>query len=165
MDLPPDAVIVPATAEHAAALALELRSGELAELEAQGFESPLDALRAGLRMSDECCSALYRGRVVAMFGIGRDASGPTSTLGGDWVGSLWFLTGEGFPLAARHFMKPARALVALMLERHLVLATVIDARYDAALRWARWLGFEILAARPYGPAGLPFHPALLRRPS
>jgi hypothetical protein len=42
-----------------------------------------------------------------------------------------------------------------------VLENFIDARYEAAVRWAKWLGFDVGAPVPYGPAGMPFHPARL----
>lgn len=157
-----DLVIVEAGLAHAAELALTLRPGELLELEAQGFASPSHALVEGLRDSEEACTVLYRGRVVAMFGVALKRVGGTR-LGGRWNAMLWFLTGEGFQRAVWHALPLARQVLAALLERYQVLVTIIDARYDAAIRWARHLGFQLLEGMPYGPDDYLFHPAVLRR--
>lgn len=157
-----DLVIVKATAMHAIVLSTTLRAGERLELQAQGFASPVGALADGLRGSEECYAVLYRGVTVAMFGVALERHGSTM-LGGVDVGSLWFLTGDGFERAAWRGLRLARQILAALLERYHVLITIIDSRYEAALRWAQRLGFELLDPVPFGPAGVLFFPARTRR--
>ena len=45
-----------------------------------------------------------------------------------------------------------------MLKTYRVLTNYADARNTTAIRWLRWLGFNILPAIPFGLDGLPFHP-------
>lgn len=154
-----DLVIVPATFTHVGELAPRLRAGELVELEAQGFESPLVALGEGL-INSESYSVLYRGAVVAMFGVALERG---STLLGGTVGALWFLTGQGFERAAWRGLKLARQVLAALLEHYAELRVLIDGRYEAAFRWARRLGFEVREGMPFGPDDCLFHLAVLRR--
>src|SRR6185436_17370432 len=135
--------------------------GELLELEAQGFSHPSHALFDGLADSEESYSVLYRGAVVAMFGVSVQRVG--TLIGGGDVGMLWFLTGHGFELAAWHALPLARSVVAALLERYGVLVASIDARYAGAVRLARHLGFDVQRPQPFGVAGLPFHLAVLER--
>jgi hypothetical protein len=74
---------------------------------------------------------------------------------------MWFITGQKFIERPRAFARPARAVMAQLLERYPILVNYIDARYEAAVRWAKWLGFRVGEPVPYGPAGMPFHPARL----
>lgn len=155
-------IITEATVLHALELERTLRQGELTELQAQGFASPAQALALGLRDSAESYSVLYDGKVVGMFGVALERHGSTM-LGGVDVGSLWFLTGDGFERAAWRGLRLARRILAALLERYAELRVLIDARYDAAFRWARRLGFEVLEGMPFGPDDCLFHLAVLRR--
>jgi hypothetical protein len=151
-----EARIVTATKAHAAALELTLRPEERRELAASGGEGPIGSLA----VSVDAITALWGDEVVAMAGIGKPVH---PTVGGPAVSVVWFLTGAGFPLRARHFMKPAKEVLRRFLETVGVLVNLIDARYEAAVRWAKWLGFEILPPIEWGRQGRKFHPARLRR--
>ena len=82
--------------------------------------------------------------------------GPLSLLGGE--GCPWLL---GSDLVARHalaFARRNRAMVASWLRTYPVLRNHVDARNFQAIRWLRWLGFEVKPAMPYGVRRLPFDP-------
>lgn len=153
-----EAQLLPATLEHAEALARAMRPEELAELEAAGLE-PLEAVEMSMRKSDASFAVLVDGQVGAMFGVG-----PLAGVS-ERVGQVWFLTGTDFPKHRRAYVRVARSAIAAMLELYPVLFNIIDARYAAAVRWAKWLGFDVGEPQPYGPAGVPFVPARLRRDS
>jgi hypothetical protein len=157
--------VVPARLEHAMQFAPMLRAGELDELVAQGFPSAEQALVDGICDSDEACTVFDGDKLVAMFGVAPDRTAQVTVVGGRRVGVVWFLTGEGFQRSVRRGLRVARRAVAAMLGLYPVLITVIDARYLGAVRWARWLGFTIGIAVPWGPLGMPFHPAVIRRPA
>lgn len=141
------------TLAHAAALAPTLRPEDLAEVQACGFPDAQTALGVAVAGSKVSWACLVDGEVAAMFGIG---DGP----GGE---QLWFLTGQGFVRHARLFVSRAKDVMRRLLEHHASLQNHIDARYPAAVRWARWLGFEVGEPVPYGPHGQLFHPAHIRR--
>lgn len=146
--------IIPATPEHAAALAPTMRPEDLAEVQACGHATAKDALDSSLAISTQAWAWLAGDEVAALFGfvsVGED------------TGIVWFLTGHAFPKHARRFIRQARQGISELLDRRPILGNFIDARYSAAIRWAQWLGFEVGPPVPYGPLGLPFHPAIIRR--
>jgi hypothetical protein len=155
-----DAAIVEATYADAAALAASLRPEDAAELAAIGETDMTLAINRCMDASTVSFAAVLDGQVGAMFGCGpvRSALGSPDGLG--WV---WFITGKTFAQKPRPFARPARAVMAQLLERFPILVNYIDARYEAAVRWAKWLGFDVGAPVPYGPAGMLFHPARLEK--
>jgi hypothetical protein len=157
---PSELTVVEATYRHALDLAFHLFEGERDELEAHFGGAPLDAVLRGLTLSAESYAVLDGSCVVAMFGVVPD---PKPTLLGGQVGALWFLTAEAFLRVARQTLRLARRVLPALLERYTALAVFIDARYVASLRLARFLGFALRPAVPFGAAGLPFHCAVLER--
>lgn len=152
----PQILFVPATAAHAEELAVTMRPEDLAESIAAGFQDGRDALRVALEKSQYAFTATVDGKVAALFGV---AHFPFI----QGVDTVWFLTGTAFLQKARHFLPYAHVVVEQLLSQSEYLMNFIDARYEAAVRWAKWLGFHICPPVPYGPMGLPFHPAVLRR--
>ena len=140
----------PANELHAICLAPDLRVEDLAEVKACGFHSALHALASSVRASTQCWAAVADGEVACMFGLCPD-------------GIVWFLTGKGFRKHVKAFVRAAPQLMAELLERGGTIGNWIDARYSGAVRFARWLGFEVGPAVPYGLRGEPFHPAVYRR--
>lgn len=151
------AELVPATAEHAEQLIESLRPEDAAEIEACGV-SAAEGVRTSFETSDEATTYLFDGEVAAMFGV---AVVGETVLGRS--GRFWFLTGRAFAKHPRQFMRAARPLLRALLERYGTLSNVVDARYAAAIRFARSFGFEVGAPRPHGPFGMPFCPFEARR--
>lgn len=148
-----DLIFEAGTFDHALELAKTLRPEDLAEVQACGFLDAVQALNLAIAGSKVSWACLVDGRVAAMFGVG---DGP----GGEQV---WFLTGRLFLEHARLFVSRAKEVMRRLLEHHAQLQNHIDARYPAAVRWAKWLGFEVGEPVPYGPHGQLFHPAHIRR--
>jgi hypothetical protein len=153
--------IVPATEEHARALAARMRAGDRAEVFASSGSDPLGALRDSVRWSathgGEAWAGLIDGEVAALFGVAR-----RSLLSP--VAIPWLLTGD---LVDRHpvlFFRASREVVDLWVRRFGELEQAVDVRYVQALRWAARLGFTIDAPGPFGPRGAPFCRIHLRRP-
>lgn len=144
-----------ATLEHCAALAPLMRAEDVAEVQACGYRDAHDALVSGLAVSDVVYAALVHGEVAAIFGVvvpeGSDS------------GVVWFLTGRAFARHPKAFVRCGRRVMSLLLERCANLSNFIDVRYSAAVRWAKWLGFTVAAPAPYGPNGLLFCHAQIRR--
>lgn len=151
-----------ATRAHAEALAELLRPEDVAEVVAFGYATGRDALIASLESSEEAFSALTDdGEVLAMWGV----IPLRQTMLGEVGALIWFLSGRGFPRYAKTLSKAARIAVRVLGERYGTLGNYIDARYEAAVRFARWVGFQVGEPVPVGPHGHLFRGAILRRKS
>jgi hypothetical protein len=158
-----EALIRPVRDTDAAALAGVMRPEDAAEVLASGGWSPLQGICGSLEISSVKFAVDIDGDLAALGGI---ADGPRWTLlGGPSYGVVWLLTGSA---VARHpgaFWRASVVVLQRLLELQPVLWNAIDARYVAALRWARRLGAEVQPAIPWGESGLPFHPVVWRRSS
>lgn len=152
----PVTVLVPATAEHVLELGARMRPADAAEVLASGGYAPVDAVADAVAHSAEAWAGLIGGELAAVFGIV-----PGSFL--SFEAYPWLLTTATVERHPRAFLRTCREVVDDWLERYPVLVQAVDARYDAALRWARWLGFEVEPPAPFGVAGLPFCRITMRR--
>jgi hypothetical protein len=144
--------VVEATVAHAEQLAPRMRSADTLEVQSSAGMTPLAALLASLRASVYSRALLIDGEPAALWGVAPAAGDDQD------IGVVWLLTGD---LADRHplaLMVHCRAELQRMLEVRPVLTNAVDERYPGAVRWLRWLGFEVGEAVPFGTSGLPFHP-------
>jgi hypothetical protein len=95
------------------------------------------------------------GRVVCMFGVA-----PVNLLGD--TGVPWLLGSDDIERHAVTFLRGSKRYIAEMSRDYRLLTNYVDARNTLSIRWLKWLRFDILAAEPYGPFGLPFHRFELR---
>jgi hypothetical protein len=154
-----DVTIEQATLEHALALARVMRAADKAEARALDLQ-PLEALLEALDKSEVAFAVSFNGELAALFGVAPfepHTQAPPSTA------VVWMLSGEAVDRYPKAFARASRAVMPKLLEHYELLVNVIDARYTRALRWARWLGFDVREARPFGPHAMPFHPCSARR--
>ena len=144
------------------ALAAGMRAEDAAEVRAAHGLDPLEVLRRSVDASPRVWAAELGGELACIFGV--EFVRRRSMLD-EQHQVVWMLTG---PAVARHpvaFVRASWRVMAKLLELFPVLANMVDARYAAALRWAKHLGAEIQPAQPWGVAGLPFHLVTWRRSS
>lgn len=142
--------VIPATLEHAEAMAPNLRECDRQEIWAASRQLPRDSLRHAVMASSCAWTGMVDDDIACMFGVV-----PQSLMSGS--GFVWML---GTPLVEKHavmFLRRNRAKVAEMASQFPYLHNYVDARNETAIRWLRWLGFTIHDAEPYGALGLPFH--------
>lgn len=154
--------LVPATAAHAAELAPTMRAFDLAEVIAFGATDARQALERSLQLSPQAFTALFDGRVGAMFG-----SFPTETAELPFPGRLgcaWALTGQLVDLYPMSFWRSSKPALQLLWGDFDYLLNWVDARYTSSLRWLERLGAWTLRAYPVGQDGALFHLVVLRRP-
>jgi hypothetical protein len=144
--------VVPATLAHAEAI--DLRPGDAREIEALGL-TPHEALARSLARSIWANAYLVDGEVAAVMGVTL-----SNLVGG--VAMPWLLTGRPVDRHRKAFLRLTRDRVGQMLAEHGMLVAQVHAQYREALRWLRWLGFELAPARPLGARGALFHQASLR---
>ncbi len=144
---------MPATDDHAQALAEDPRPADVAEFLAVSGSDPLSVMQAGLRASVEPLTGLYDGKPVCMFG-----AAPWSILGG--VGAAWMVGSRQLdrPSVQRDLLRLSPPVVDYLQDQFpALLYNFVDQRNTAAIRWLRWLGFEFGAEPiPYGVEGRPF---------
>lgn len=133
-----DIELVPATLELAEELAPNLRPGDVAEAYALGLH-PRVALLDSVRKSEVATACIFGGELSCIFG----AMTIRETALGGRLGLVWMLSGHGVNRHPKSFLRTSRRVVDELLTQWDELSNFIDSRYDAALRWAKWLGFEI----------------------
>lgn len=142
--------IVPATLEHAAAVAAKLRDADREEIAATSARDPRSVLRLAVIASHRAWAGVADGEPVAVFGVA-----PANLL--DGRGSPWLFGTEWIERHPAAFLRRTRRLMPQMRAGYAMLENYVDTRNAMAKRWLAWLGFEIEPAAPYGRAGLPFH--------
>lgn len=147
--------VASATLGHALELAENMREADRQEVWATAHYTPKQAALFSLEASRDAKVGLADGRVVCMFGVGPAAIISTT-------GIPWLLTTDLVEKHARAFLRRNKRVVKGMGGSYSLLRNYVDERNTMAVRWLRWLGFEILPAEPFGVEGLPFHPFEMR---
>lgn len=142
--------ITPATLELIEAMEPHARQADVDELQAASGKTPGEAMREGLKISLETWAGLVNGEPICIFGLA-----PASILGGSAI--PWMISAEGVDRFAVGFIRRCRPVVAGWSQSFPSLWNYVDARNTRAIRWLRWLGFQIHPAQPHGLLGLPFH--------
>lgn len=124
-----------------------------------GLESR-EALVESQAASSLCYAALFDGEMAALCGVVPFSQ---TALGDSGAGLVWMLSGHACSKHPKAFLRTSRAVADVLLEQYRCLGNLVDARYTAALRWARWLGAELSEPRPVGPRQQLFIPFTLRR--
>lgn len=149
-----DFQIVKATFDHIPLLLPHVRQEDIVELAAVG-ETPESCLKTGLEVSEYAFSVFFNGEIVCIFGVGT-----ASLLGGEGV--PWMVGSDRLNRCVPGFLRRSRAAVRILQDRYLLLENWVDARNERAIRWLRWLGFEIHDAAPRGNNGELFHRFTMR---
>lgn len=133
--------LLPATEADAHELAPLLRAPDRAEVLALGLD-PIDGLLQSVRESREAWTARADGQIICMTGVC-----PLTSIG--QTGVPWLLGSDLVPAHGPHFLRESRRLVARWLGMFSILQNRVPADYEAALCWARWLGFTVHPERPF----------------
>lgn len=141
--------IVPATSAHVGEMSLTMRQVDRDEAIAQTGIHPALALGMSVGNSEAVWAGLADGRVLCVFGVAETDEGH---------GAPWMLGSDLLVPHQRKFLRHCVECVEIMQTMFPVLENHVDARNKTAIRWLRWLGFDILPTEPHGPYGLPFHP-------
>jgi len=142
--------IIRATKEHALMLAGEMREADVDELWAGLRLKPLNAVLHSLEVTRNPRAGLADGKVMVMFGVAQHTH---LTL----TGYPWLLSSRGIHKHAKQFLKQTRFFLEEMKEEFDLLENFVDARNTQAIRWMKWMGFQIEDPVPWGVDQLPFH--------
>lgn len=141
--------IVPAEWAHIPAIVAGVRQADIDELWASSFSTVEGAIERGLRASTAAWTVLYDGAPVTIAGVA-----PLSILGA--VGVPWLVGTAAVERAPVPFLRASRGYVPRMLGLYHHLVNYVDNRNTTAIRYLRWLGFQMGEPTPHGVLGLPF---------
>lgn len=146
--------IIPATLEHAASIAANIREADREELRLLGWE-PGRVLRLSLAASFIAWTGTVNGVPICMFGVA-----PGGFIG---EGRPWMIGARDLDRHAMIFLRRCKGQVEEMLSITSLMVNYVHTENRRAIQWLRWLGFEIEEAQPYGPFEAPFHRFTMRR--
>lgn len=130
------------------AIVADARPGDVEEMAAMRTTVE-QALRDGVRLSPWVGVGTIDGVPVCMFGVS-----PRGLLAG--VGEPWMLATNRLQLAKREFLRASKPVLRVMLEDFPRLVNIVHARNTEAIRWLRWLGFDV-SHQTVPVFGHPFH--------
>lgn len=150
--------IIEPTLEHAHAIALRARPGDIEELKAYG-KTPFDAMEYGIRESTQAFTGLYNGEPVLMAGITRACLIPN-------MGVPWMITSDLLDqrdIAVR-FLRLCRNPLMDFFREYDILMNYVHTRNVKAIRWLQYMGFTVKRKpEPYGMFNMPFHKFMMVR--
>ncbi|MCV6545692.1 MAG: hypothetical protein OIF56_00140 [Cohaesibacter sp.] len=128
--------IVPATKDHAKAIAPYMRQADRDEVMAGSGHLPLEALLFSLNQSDQAWTGRVDGVPAVMFGVG--------TINLLYrIGAPWLLGTEAVERHSLVFLRHSMLWKSHLLSLYDELHNVVDDRNDVSKRWLVWLGFEL----------------------
>lgn len=140
-----------------AVVSLELREADRREIRACSVDvSICRAIVESVRGSRVCFCVKRNGAAVMLFGVA------SRTLLGD-AHVVWALASREIERAPFVFLRHCRRAVAGLNEVFPVMVNFVGVWNAQSLRWLRWCGFRVLAARRIGIHGEWFYPVIKRR--
>jgi hypothetical protein len=145
-----DYQVVETTAAHVAELAQTMCDADVAEAWAAAHMMPLEALEASVAGSRDTLTGLADGKVLCIFGVGQ-----LHALA--FVGYPWMLGSVELPKHTAAFIRGSRGWFREITKIYPYLENYVDIRNHRAIRWLKWMGFQVDAPIPHGPDRMPFH--------
>jgi hypothetical protein len=137
----------PAVEDDVPFIADRMREADRLEVAAMGL-TPRGALRWSMELSDYVWTGLIDGTPSMMFGCGKSLTASTA--------QVWALGTDECTKAPREMLVYGRKFLKMMLDIYPEMYNFCDARYAAAHRWLRKLGFTVGEPEPYGLKGEEF---------
>lgn len=141
-----------ATRADAISLAPRLRKEDVEEVEHSGGLPPEIALRYALQISNIAYAVVWKGNVIALFGV----TGQIDWGDGPGVGHPWMLASPELTSIRKSFLRECRDYVKNWLSVHGTLDGYVWAKNTVHIQWLQWLGFELEPAVPFGINDEPF---------
>ena len=127
-----------------------MKEADVKEVWASSRKTPFEALQESVMVSRDAKAGLINEKTVCIFGIGS-----VYLLGN--TGIPWALTSVIEKRYIYLFMKVSKVYIDYWKEQYSLLTNVVDSRNIEAIKFIRWLGFDIKPAVPFGPDKVPFH--------
>jgi hypothetical protein len=138
------------TAGHVEELAQTMCDEDVAECWAFAHMMPLEALEASVAGSRDTLTGVADGKVLCIFGVGQFHAL-------DFVGYPWMLGSVELPKHATAFLRGSHGWFREITKMYSYLENYVDVRNHRAIRWLKWMGFQVDAPAPHGPDRMLFH--------
>jgi hypothetical protein len=120
--------------------------------------NPRAALETAIGRSRNAMVGLADDKVKVMFGVAQEM----------WLSPFavpWLLASEDIQDHGRRFLRESKKYFDGYKQQFPWLINFVDARHKRAIRWIKWLGFEVYPPAPFGFESRPFHRFEYRRDS
>lgn len=141
-----------ATRADALDLAPRLRKEDREEIHHGSGLEPEVALRYALAVSNIAHAVIWKGEVIALFGI----VGELDWGEGPGKGSPWMMASDELKDIRKSFLRHCKKYVQDWLKVHGELEGYVWAENEVHIQWLRWLGFQFDEPAPYGINDQPF---------
>lgn len=142
--------IVTPTAGLVLDLAENMQEADVRECWAASHVTPFDALSFSVTGSRDPKCWVVNGRAVTMYGVAENTALTNYSV-------PWLLASNLIEELSRPFIRGCRLVSDEWKREHNTLRNFVDSRHTKAVRWIKWMGFEVFPARPFGPDQVPFH--------
>jgi len=136
-------------------LAPRVRKQDVEELEASVDMSVEDQLVFAFKKSTDPKAGVIDGNVECLFGVGVDSLLTVR-------GTPWLISSDVLVKHAKPFLRGSRDYIRSLEDEYMELSNHVYVKNKDAIRWLRWLGFEIKDPEPFGYKKLMFHPFKLK---
>lgn len=141
----------PPTKDHIEELATTMRQADKDEVWAAGNRSPKEALTRAVDASEWSVTGLANDKVIVIFGALRPSLMSNKA-------APWALVSDNVVDYVPMFLKLSKLFISRLYSEYDVLYNYVDVRNTAAIRWLKWLKFDLSPPIPYGADQLLFHP-------
>ena len=101
-------------------------------------------ITASISASEYSWSALYKGELVAIFGLALYPKNPL-------MGAPWMVCTDAITKCPIEVLRESRVYLSFMLERYTGLMNFVLDTNESAIRYLKYLGFEVGFPQQYGP--------------
>lgn len=143
------------TDEYLAYLSQNLRGIDVREMWLMHRYTPRIAIKSGAQLSDKCFVVTADGIPVIIFGVEGEGLSDRA--------SIWMLATDQIKRIQKSFLKRSRAVFLDLINDYDMVYNYVYEKNSIALRWLKWLGFNIHEAEPTGAEGALFHLVEYRR--
>jgi hypothetical protein len=144
------------TQDHADHIAEHLRDIDKIEAWAMHRLSPVMAVNGSIFLSEYSYTVLADDEPILVFGVQQES------LLSD-TGVVWLLATDGISKIKKSFVKQCQKVFLDLIQEYQMVYNYVYTENKIALRWLKWLGFEIHEPKMVGAMGIKFHRVEYRR--
>lgn len=138
------------TPAHIEQLASAIRKDDLNEVRASSGTGAYEAISVCVKASAEPITALYEGDVLCIFGIAKTTFLSKSA-------APWMLGSRVLDRHKKSFLIYSKRYIEEARKDYPHMVNYVDSRYIKAVRWLKWLGFDMVENAVMGYDGVMFH--------
>lgn len=144
------AEVIPASIEHIAPIAENMREADAIEVWLSARLTPYQAMKSGFEQSVKAWTIMQDDTPIGMFGVSS-----VSVLGD--TGVPWLLGTDQMLTIKRQFIRESARYLGEVLNLYPRLENYVHADNSASLKWLKWLDFNLSGPFSVGPEMADFY--------